>query len=343
MDIISQATSTPFLVKLWAILEEENAAVSWNSNGKSFSVHSTKCIEQDVLPRYFRSNQFTTFQRQLSFYGFKKQSSHRDRYRWQHELFQRSQPELVLLIKRKVNTGNENKKRDRPSGQGSNPTQLEKKINVTVGLPRPVLIWHEPQPTSPGTSAHRLTTPSPPPPGVVVEPAMVKVAEISRTQPTSLLSPRSQEVHNAFCRALQMQEQPKKLALPKEEPPACDVNQWAIHRTEAEFLPVEAPWVMPVARLQWSEQMAGQDQEGGPTASFLARPHVHVQEQATTTLRRPAHMPSLEEVHRRWALDFDADPQLNALSPITPAANTCTPMSWSTLVVENKGCSSLAV
>ena len=112
METMKKATSTPkFLVKLWAILEENNTAMHWNADGVTFSVKSSKDMEKDVLPRYFRSRQFSTFQRQLSYFGFKKQSTQHDKCRWCHNLFQRGKPEDVLLIERKVNTGNEHKKR----------------------------------------------------------------------------------------------------------------------------------------------------------------------------------------------------------------------------------------
>ena len=113
MEVVKKATSTPFLVKLWGILEEDNAACSWNADGRTFSVRSIKDMERDVLPRYFRSRLFSTFQRQLSYFGFRKQSQPDDKCRWYHDLFQRHAPENVLLIKRKVNTGNEHKKRKR--------------------------------------------------------------------------------------------------------------------------------------------------------------------------------------------------------------------------------------
>lgn len=112
MEIVKKASSTPFLGKLWKILEEDNNIVGWNEDG-TFSVKSKDDLEEKVLPRHFRSGQFSSFERQLNYYGFKKKSQPDDKLCWFHELFQRHSPEKVLLIKRKVNTGNEKKKRVR--------------------------------------------------------------------------------------------------------------------------------------------------------------------------------------------------------------------------------------
>jgi hypothetical protein len=125
-------------------------------------------MEKDVLPRYFRSRQFSTFQRQLSYFGFKKQSTQHDKCRWCHNLFQRGKPEDVLLIKRKVNTGNEHKKRKRADCTStSNNHPADKRTNTTSPTPmasfaatstdRPTLsIWENPT----NLTIHRLATES---------------------------------------------------------------------------------------------------------------------------------------------------------------------------------------
>jgi hypothetical protein len=129
MEIVKRATSTPFLVKLWSILEENNAAMKWDADGTTFSVMSTKDVETDILPRFFRSKLFSTFQRQLSYFGFKKQSTQHGKCRWYHDLFQKDQPEKVLLIKRKVNSGNEHKKRKRMAWKLTNSSQQDGQNN----------------------------------------------------------------------------------------------------------------------------------------------------------------------------------------------------------------------
>lgn len=108
MQIISKATSTPFLIKLWTILSEPgySHAITWNLDD-GFTVHNTEALEQDVLPAYFRSTQFSSFQRQLNYFSFRKVG----KKGYTHPLFIKAQPELVLEIKRKTNTGNLNKNR----------------------------------------------------------------------------------------------------------------------------------------------------------------------------------------------------------------------------------------
>jgi hypothetical protein len=103
-----QTKCAPFLTKLWQMLKEESKIISWEPDGESFVVKSQKAMESNILCKYFRSNQFSTFNRQLNYFGFKKLGTQN---KWCHELFNRSNPHDMLLIKRKVNTGNEHKKR----------------------------------------------------------------------------------------------------------------------------------------------------------------------------------------------------------------------------------------
>jgi hypothetical protein len=109
MAIVSKATSTPFLIKLWTILAEPgfSHAISWNRDNRGFTIHDNDALETDVLPSYFRSTQFSSFQRQLNYFAFRKVG----KKGYAHALFDRSLPQLVLEIKRKTNTGNLNKNR----------------------------------------------------------------------------------------------------------------------------------------------------------------------------------------------------------------------------------------
>lgn len=107
MEIISRATA--FLVKLWRILAEPSYghAIQWSAGPTTFTIHDTKAMEREVLPTYFRSSHYASFQRQLNYFSFSKVG----KCSYTHPDFDRSKPSRVLLIKRKTNTGNLTKKR----------------------------------------------------------------------------------------------------------------------------------------------------------------------------------------------------------------------------------------
>jgi len=58
----------PFIQNLFAILEGKghDSVVSWNENGKEFTIHSLEAFKKTVFPQYFSSTAFSTFVRQVS-------------------------------------------------------------------------------------------------------------------------------------------------------------------------------------------------------------------------------------------------------------------------------------
>ncbi|KAA8499782.1 Heat stress transcription factor A-1b [Porphyridium purpureum] len=91
----------PFLVKLYDFVEDPslNAVISWNEGGESFTVHRPNEFAMEVLPKYFKHNNFSSFVRQLNQYGFRK--VHPDRWNFAHEHFQRKDKDQLRLITRK--------------------------------------------------------------------------------------------------------------------------------------------------------------------------------------------------------------------------------------------------
>jgi heat shock transcription factor len=63
-----------FIHKLLDILKDESNTemVSWDAEGRSFSIHNLRHFENLVLPKYFRHSRFSSFVRQLNMYGFHK-------------------------------------------------------------------------------------------------------------------------------------------------------------------------------------------------------------------------------------------------------------------------------
>ena len=59
-----------------------------------------RAVAFQVLPRHFRHNKLTSFQRQLNLYGFQRISKGADAGRYFHPLFRRGRPDLLGSIKR---------------------------------------------------------------------------------------------------------------------------------------------------------------------------------------------------------------------------------------------------
>jgi hypothetical protein len=95
-----------FLTKLWQIVGESSSIV-WDDGGTTFTIQSPQELEKAVLPRFFRGAKFSSFQRQLNYFGFRKVARHG--FSYSHHLFQRGKPHMLAQIKRKPNTGNQKK------------------------------------------------------------------------------------------------------------------------------------------------------------------------------------------------------------------------------------------
>ncbi|OQR89902.1 hypothetical protein ACHHYP_05955, partial [Achlya hypogyna] len=70
----TRTTGVPkFLRHLYSILTvEDPSIISWASDGNSIQLHSIKRLESEILPKYFKHNKLSSFQRQLNYFGFRK-------------------------------------------------------------------------------------------------------------------------------------------------------------------------------------------------------------------------------------------------------------------------------
>lgn len=90
--------------------------VSWRPHGKSFTVYDREKFVKDVMPQYFQQTKFTSFQRQLNLYGFRRINETGPDYNgYYHEKFVRDRPDLVDSIARVVS------KASPPSSLASSP------------------------------------------------------------------------------------------------------------------------------------------------------------------------------------------------------------------------------
>jgi len=66
----SRTIPTPFLTKTYQIVDDHTIddVVSWNEDGSSFIVWDPTVFARDLLPKYFKHNNFSSFVRQLNTY-----------------------------------------------------------------------------------------------------------------------------------------------------------------------------------------------------------------------------------------------------------------------------------
>lgn len=98
--------TTPFPVQLHDMVENAESRgygdiVSWQPHGRAFHVHDPSRFVAEVMPMFFRQTRMSSFQRQLSLYGFlrltRKGPDHGSYY---HELFLRDMPHLCHRMQR---------------------------------------------------------------------------------------------------------------------------------------------------------------------------------------------------------------------------------------------------
>eukprot|EP00542_Grammatophora_oceanica_P022526 CAMPEP_0194049662 /NCGR_PEP_ID=MMETSP0009_2-20130614/30816_1 /TAXON_ID=210454 /ORGANISM="Grammatophora oceanica, Strain CCMP 410" /LENGTH=396 /DNA_ID=CAMNT_0038695869 /DNA_START=47 /DNA_END=1237 /DNA_ORIENTATION=- len=73
---------------------------SFLPHGRAFAIHHPKRFVTEVMPLYFRMSRFSSFQRQLNLYDFKRITEGRDKGSYYHELFVRGQPALASQMRR---------------------------------------------------------------------------------------------------------------------------------------------------------------------------------------------------------------------------------------------------
>jgi heat shock transcription factor len=76
--------------------------IGWTSSGDSFNIRQVGRFTEEVLPRYFKHRNFSSFIRQLNMYGFRKTRHPDGDNVYMHDHFQRGHKHLLRHITRRM-------------------------------------------------------------------------------------------------------------------------------------------------------------------------------------------------------------------------------------------------
>ncbi|KAJ7219053.1 HSF-type DNA-binding-domain-containing protein, partial [Mycena pura] len=144
-----------FLNKLYEMVNDDktNHLIEWSASGDTFYVYDQERFSRDVLPHWFKHQNFASFVRQLNMYGFHKiphlkqgvLRSEADSEHWKfvHDDFRRDQPGRLRQIQRKKagNTVEDDSKFESasaalPAGANGQVLDLQSVVNGIAAIKR---------------------------------------------------------------------------------------------------------------------------------------------------------------------------------------------------------------
>lgn len=92
-----------FLQKTYDIICDPTSddIIGWNEVGDGFVVKNVNKFQDEILHKYFKHNNFTSFIRQLNMYDFHKTRNGSNQQCFQHSLFSKGKKDELHKIKRK--------------------------------------------------------------------------------------------------------------------------------------------------------------------------------------------------------------------------------------------------
>ena len=110
-------------------MESTNDFVHWNDENKSFVI-TDKAKFAEILPKYFKTKNFTSFIRQLNMYNFLRVKNSRKHFEFRNPHFQRDAYEELWKIKRRPVHNTKNKERKKDSSELAKP-ELPESFKLT--------------------------------------------------------------------------------------------------------------------------------------------------------------------------------------------------------------------
>ncbi|KAH7292625.1 hypothetical protein KP509_29G078200 [Ceratopteris richardii] len=101
-----RSVPAPFLTKTYQLVDDPTTdhIVSWGEDESTFVVWRPPEFARDLLPNYFKHNNFSSFVRQLNTYGFRKIVP--DRWEFANEFFRKGERHLLCEIHRRKTAPN---------------------------------------------------------------------------------------------------------------------------------------------------------------------------------------------------------------------------------------------
>ena len=125
--------STPFVHAAYEIAMQNSPAVGFNSAGSALEIRDESLLSKEILPKYFKHNNLSSFIRQLNMYGFEKVvGSIHAVHTFQHENFRKDRPDLLAFIHRKPNKAKLEKKKSSESKSKNKFGKIENLVNAAA-------------------------------------------------------------------------------------------------------------------------------------------------------------------------------------------------------------------